>query len=586
MIVKNEEAFLPGCLESVQSFVDEMIVVDTGSQDRTVEIARSYGAKVHHFPWIDDFAAARNESLRHATSDWIIYLDADERLVCCDPLDGPRQAIEVEGADAYTVPILSHKRNGEQRFIQTAYNIRLFRRFPGIRFEGQVHERVEPFLQKIRANQRLATFRIEHLGYDIDYSEEQKKLQRNLALIRKHVAHDPQNAYALYYLGLTLLGMKEHEESRTALQRALKGRDLSPVLKAMTLNLLSYLEIEDHHYPAAIQTAEHSLNVIADQNTAHVFLGIALYKQGEYGRALPSLVRAYRFLRLPPDQRYTRLSQEHTADLYDLAKMTAFCHARAGDYAAAIPLLRQVLEKRSSEGDVWRLFGICCVNREAFEEAVGALKRAMALGVEPTSITLPLAYALLQTGCYNEFMELFLDYQESTPEDVETSGQLLLLMAQQPSGGQHLTKALSAKSQLLRSIPTQMLSQLATALSTSEDAGNTLLELLSAVISRGEEVAALLGAVSDCFQRHRRGRDLANLLWELHRRHPSHPAVLDSLGIAQIKAGDFHAAIATYNQLHQREPYNVAISRRLSGLYAKLGDFEKARSLLQKGAQP
>src|SRR6516225_959689 len=80
MIVRDEERYLAGCLESVADLVDEIIVVDTGSTDSTPDIARRFGARVSHFQWVDDFSAARNESLRHATGEWIFWLDADERL--------------------------------------------------------------------------------------------------------------------------------------------------------------------------------------------------------------------------------------------------------------------------------------------------------------------------------------------------------------------------------------------------------------------------------------------------------------------------------------------------------------------------
>jgi glycosyltransferase involved in cell wall biosynthesis len=84
LIAKNEEANLPACLPSVAGLVEEMIVVDTGSTDRTKEVAAQLGARVFDFTWVDSFAAARNESLRHATGDWILWLDGDELFTEAD----------------------------------------------------------------------------------------------------------------------------------------------------------------------------------------------------------------------------------------------------------------------------------------------------------------------------------------------------------------------------------------------------------------------------------------------------------------------------------------------------------------------
>ena len=80
LIVRNEEALLENCLKSVSQLADQLVVVDTGSTDKTLEIARSFNAEIYHFKWCDDFAAARNESIKYATGDWILWIDADERL--------------------------------------------------------------------------------------------------------------------------------------------------------------------------------------------------------------------------------------------------------------------------------------------------------------------------------------------------------------------------------------------------------------------------------------------------------------------------------------------------------------------------
>ncbi len=84
MIVKNEEKLLPQCLESIKDFVDKIIIVDTGSTDRTIEIAKSYGAKIFHHPWENDFSKHRNQSISYATGDWIFVLDGDEEVIQWD----------------------------------------------------------------------------------------------------------------------------------------------------------------------------------------------------------------------------------------------------------------------------------------------------------------------------------------------------------------------------------------------------------------------------------------------------------------------------------------------------------------------
>ena len=156
MIVKNEEKNLPRCLESVCGLVDEMIILDTGSEDNTVSIAQSFGAKVYQIPWPGDFSAARNESVEKAGGDWILYLDADEVLDPCGCPDCIRKAASDPEVTAWSIPIRCLK--WESASYSVTVNIRLFRNLPELRFENEVHERIEPALARIGAKIAIGPF--------------------------------------------------------------------------------------------------------------------------------------------------------------------------------------------------------------------------------------------------------------------------------------------------------------------------------------------------------------------------------------------------------------------------------------------
>lgn len=171
LIVKNEALLLSRCLESIRSFVDEIIVVDTGSYDDTIEIASSYGARVYHFNWINDFSAARNESLRHAKGDWVLYIDADETV---DAVNAAKiqQVITREDISAVTVRQCIPQQSGN---IATAFYseyCRLFRRHPAIRFEGKIHEQILPAIERQGGKVLCTDIVIHHWAYAVN---EEKK---------------------------------------------------------------------------------------------------------------------------------------------------------------------------------------------------------------------------------------------------------------------------------------------------------------------------------------------------------------------------------------------------------------------------
>ncbi len=141
MIVKNEENYLPSCLNSIKDIVDEIIIVDTGSTDKTVDIAKSFGAKVYYFPWHNNFSEARNESLKHATKDWILILDADDELSTKNQ-ENLKDLLyrQLDENAIYYFETLNYYGNiVDDNSITINLNPRLFKNNHGTHYEGEIH---------------------------------------------------------------------------------------------------------------------------------------------------------------------------------------------------------------------------------------------------------------------------------------------------------------------------------------------------------------------------------------------------------------------------------------------------------------
>jgi len=230
MIVKNEERFLDGCLASLAGVVDDIVVVDTGSTDRSSDIAAAHGARVYHHTWREDFSAARNEALDHAVGDWILYIDADERV---RPYDRGRLEQELGDPFLCAMTVRFHPRTG-----YTAYpEYRLFRRDPRIRFQGSIHETMRPGIYRMveagegRIGESKLT--IDHLGYDGDQSH---KLPRNLAILEKEVRVQPERMYLWWHLGTVYRDLGRIEEAEAAWQTGIGlARHVQPTPPEATL---------------------------------------------------------------------------------------------------------------------------------------------------------------------------------------------------------------------------------------------------------------------------------------------------------------------------------------------------------------
>ncbi|MBW2646414.1 MAG: glycosyltransferase [Deltaproteobacteria bacterium] len=211
MIVKDEEKFLPQCLNSVKDYVDEMIIVDTGSTDRTVEIAESYGARIYHHPWGNNFSKHRNQSISYATGDWLLILDADEEI---DKATGLLLKKAVRQTDAVSISVIVRSYLEEGSYYNESISPRLFKNGTGFHYVGFVHN--QPV---IKGKIEMYPVVIWHYGYDLDREKKKKKKEHSLKLLLEQARRFPDDAPTFHHLSMTYFSLREWD---MAIQESLK----------------------------------------------------------------------------------------------------------------------------------------------------------------------------------------------------------------------------------------------------------------------------------------------------------------------------------------------------------------------------
>ncbi|UNL94669.1 family 2 glycosyl transferase [Paenibacillus polymyxa] len=212
MIVKNEQEYLRRCLDSVKDKVHQIIIVDTGSTDDTVSIAKEYTSDIVQIEWTNDFSAARNESIKHAKTDYILVLDADEYLG-----ENFNLSEEIEsGADYYFTKIYNVM--SSDRGI-THLAIRIFANNKGLHYRNRLHEHLNTMEHEDKLKAGYAKLTIFHTGYTDEMMESREKANRNLPLMLKEVEENP-TVYNLFNMGRTYMWVGEHEKAIKYLQKA------------------------------------------------------------------------------------------------------------------------------------------------------------------------------------------------------------------------------------------------------------------------------------------------------------------------------------------------------------------------------
>jgi tetratricopeptide (TPR) repeat protein len=373
MIVKDEETMLPRCLKSAQDFVDEIIVVDTGSTDRTVEIAQQFGAAVYHHPWKDDFADARNASLQYAQSDWILVLDADETLMPeCIPALQPA----LTSPNCLAVTLLREEIGAQQN----PYSLvcRLFRRHPQIQFQRPFHETIDDDITALMQQEprwavhSLSTPAIAHDGYRPEAIAQRQKSDRAERIMSRYLKTHPQDAYLCSKLGALYVTQGQHALGLSLLEQGLATQpEASATCYELYYHLgLAYtatqqIALAQQHYELALETElPDVLKLAACINLA------ALYSDSQNWNQAEALLT------------YIVLIQPDLAD----SRCVAIAHYNLGlvykaqgNFSAAIAAYGQAIALQPNNAEAYQNLGVVYFKQGQVLESLAAFQEAIAL---------------------------------------------------------------------------------------------------------------------------------------------------------------------------------------------------------------
>ncbi len=305
MIVKNEEGKLRQCLESIKELVDEIIIVDTGSTDKTKDIAKEFTNKAFNFDWNDDFSAARNFCISKATREWILSFDADEKISEMD-FSKIKELMKIKEADAFLFSWRNyHDEIGSMKWVSSSgdkypeskiaagYNadsvLRFFRNGKGYHFQGIIHETVHDTITSSGGKIFMSDVAIHHFGA-LDKIRDEKR-QRNIDLLKKRIEErdfkeKPEDCI-LFELAKMLIGLKKYAEAIPYLERAIEIKEDASYLSSLggALSMLEKFEEAEKIFRKAVE--------LDPKNPSnHMNLGVIYARQKNYEKAVRKLEKA------------------------------------------------------------------------------------------------------------------------------------------------------------------------------------------------------------------------------------------------------------------------------------------------------
>lgn len=532
MIVKNEEYFLPQCLDSVKDVVDEIIVVDTGSDDRTVEIAESYGCKVYHHPWEGSFSKARNISLSYATCDWILVMDPDEELERGD-IPVLKELLKIKQVDVIYFLVSSDNRYGWSRH----YSHRVFRR--GIaHYEGIVHNQLI-----YKGNKVDTQIRLYHYGYNLSEEKMQAKFDRTQALLEKQLKEDKTNPFAqfnyLRVLRVRELWKEAAESGKKALDICASRIDETHM--QMIVNDTAYCLVRDNKGKEAEKMVREVLRDHPDNLDLLFTMAAALVQQKKHREALVPLCH--------------------------------FLKVKKNDGERALPRgNRLIVDTYTLDHRIWANIADCYFEEEEYDKGVEAATHAITINPNAALYKISLARNLLKLNRTNEARQLL--EKATTDDDLDENYYVKWYVfcchfPELGDGGEVLQKG-------LRQFPKsdKLHNSLAYSLSDT-DFENAEKEWKETLNLNSKHIGAYLGLVKLYIQGNM-GEELHSHIKEILTHFSRNSRLLKTTGKILVENEKYEQAIDVLTQYLAIEPEDFRILMDISTCYIKLGQYEAA----------
>jgi len=373
VIAKNEEKNISRCLSSVRPIASELVVVDTGSTDNTVSIAKELGASVYFFQWVDDFAAAKNFALEKANGDWIVFLDADEYLEesCVDKVRDIIARIgnaEIDGILGTLINV-----DSDNKKVQTTIpSLRIFRNHPDLRYEGAIHESLKHRKRAMRLFDGCREITIIHVGYSKSEITRKDKGRRNLTLLLRELSKKTDDPSLHFYLAETYSLMDEYELAMYYALKvhhtyAVKQRKLVPLMEKNYFNIINYMRNLNYPIEEITKVIKEANRRFPNNPDFYVYMGDLFRHRKQLNDAIAMYEKALSLLESTELSRVEiktpsalRPIYKGLADLYyavdnlpeTVRLLTAILKADRHDFAALCDLMNILLQARTSESEL------------------------------------------------------------------------------------------------------------------------------------------------------------------------------------------------------------------------------------------